>query len=97
MSEYNYIWISNVFQTIYVQDRNLARTRRMKLKYKSQTKNCDECPLTDNIVWDERTTPYTDDILCIYNPDRPVVLKETMRLMKKIDETIESHGGWPIK
>jgi type I restriction-modification system DNA methylase subunit len=26
-----------------------------------------------------------------------VALKETIRLMKEVDEVIESHGGWPIK
>jgi hypothetical protein len=26
-----------------------------------------------------------------------VALKETIRLMKEIDEVIEVHGGWPTK
>ena len=26
-----------------------------------------------------------------------VALKETIRLMKEVDEVIDVHGGWPIK
>jgi ABC-type glutathione transport system ATPase component len=26
-----------------------------------------------------------------------VALNETIRIMKKIDEVIEEHGGWPVR
>ena len=38
----------------------------------------------------------TDDDIAHYQ--RIVVaLKETIRLMREIDEVIEAHGGWPIE